>query len=63
MVQAVKSSRATALPPAERRAAIIEATRPLLVEHGETAETVGLAPADIKRAVLELRNPRGPAVG
>ncbi len=37
--------RATALPPQERRAAIIKAIRPLLVEHGETVTTRQIAQA------------------
>ena len=39
------AGRATALPPAERRAAIIEATKPLLVAHGETVTTRQIAEA------------------
>ena len=36
---AVRSPRAAALPPDERRAAIIEATLPLVVEHGAAVST------------------------
>jgi len=38
-------SRASALPPDERRAAIVEATVPLLVEHGESVSTRQIAEA------------------
>jgi len=37
------SRRASALPPDERRAAIIEAVRPLLIEHGESVTTRQIA--------------------
>jgi AcrR family transcriptional regulator len=37
------SKRASALPPEERRAAIIEAVRPLLAEHGEAITTRQIA--------------------
>lgn len=37
--------RASALPPEQRRAAIIEATKPLLVLHGETVTTRQIAEA------------------
>ncbi len=37
------SRRATALPPEERRAAIIEAVRPLLAEHGDSITTKQIA--------------------
>jgi len=37
------SKRAASLPPKERRAAIIEAVRPLLVEYGETVTTKQIA--------------------
>ena len=37
------SRRASALPPEERRAAIIEAVRPLLAEHGEAITTKQIA--------------------
>jgi AcrR family transcriptional regulator len=37
--------RASALPPAERRRAIVEATIPLLVEHGEAVTTRQIADA------------------
>jgi AcrR family transcriptional regulator len=39
------SRRARALPPDERRAAIIEAVRPLLIEHGESVTTRQIASA------------------
>ena len=39
------SRRAAALPPDERRAAIVEATLPLLVEHGELVTTSQIAAA------------------
>ncbi len=39
------STRATALPPDERRAAIVEATKPLLFEHGEMVTTRQIATA------------------
>lgn len=48
-------SRATAMPPAERRAAIVEATLPLLLEHGsgvttkQIAEAAGIAEGTIFR--------------
>ena len=37
------SRRAASLPPQERRAAIIEAVRPLLIEHGESVTTKQIA--------------------
>ncbi len=37
------SKRASALPPEERRAAIIEAVRPLLAEYGESITTKQIA--------------------
>ncbi|HUS44284.1 MAG TPA: helix-turn-helix domain-containing protein [Ilumatobacteraceae bacterium] len=37
------SKRASAMPPEERRAAIIEAVRPLLAEHGEAITTKQIA--------------------
>lgn len=40
-----QTRRATALPPEERRAAIVDATRPLLLEHGETVTTRQIAEA------------------
>lgn len=40
-----KSGRAVALPPDQRRAVIIDATRPLLVEHGEKVTTRQIAEA------------------
>lgn len=40
-----KTTRAAALPPGERRAAIIEATRPLLLLHGEAVTTRQIAAA------------------
>lgn len=39
------STRAAALPPDERRAAIVEATKPLLFEHGELVTTKQIATA------------------
>lgn len=45
MSQLVRSTRAAALPPEQRRAAIIDATKPLLVEHGETVTTRQIAEA------------------
>lgn len=42
---ATVSSRASALPPDERRAAVVEATKPLLVEHGEAVTTRQIASA------------------
>lgn len=39
------TARASALPPDERRAAIIEATKPLLFEHGEAVTTRQIAAA------------------
>src|SRR5215213_6628298 len=40
-----RRARASALPPAERRRAIVEATIPLLVEHGESVTTRQIADA------------------
>ena len=40
---AVASKRASSLPPEERRAAIIMAVRPLLIEYGETVTTKQIA--------------------
>ena len=42
---ATPSTRASALPPAERRAAIIEATKPLLLAHGDAVTTRQIASA------------------
>lgn len=42
---AAPTRRAAALPPGERRAAIIEATLPLLIEHGEMVTTRQIAEA------------------
>lgn len=39
------ATRASALPPDERRAAIVEATKPLLFEHGELVTTREIAAA------------------
>jgi AcrR family transcriptional regulator len=39
----VPAKRASSLPPEQRRAAIIEAVRPLLAEHGETVTTKQIA--------------------
>ncbi len=56
---ATSSRRASALPAPERRAAIIEATRPLLVEHGEMvttrqiAEAAGIAEGTIFRVFAD----------
>ncbi len=53
------SRRAAALPPEERRAAIIEATLPLLIEHGEMvttrqiAEAAGIAEGTIFRVFTD----------
>jgi AcrR family transcriptional regulator len=53
------SRRASALPPDERRAAIIEAVRPLFVEHGDRltsrqiAEAAGVAEGTIFRAFTD----------
>jgi AcrR family transcriptional regulator len=42
---ATTSKRATAMPPEERRAAIIEAVRPLLARHGDSITTRQIADA------------------
>src|SRR5258705_7418573 len=53
---AIKTKRATALPPDERRSMIVAATLPLLVEHGDRvttkqiAEAAGIAEGTIFRA-------------
>lgn len=56
---ATPTRRASALPPEERRAAIIEATLPLLIEHGELvttrqiAEAAGIAEGTIFRVFAD----------
>lgn len=45
MPSVATSTRAAALPPFERRAAIIEATKPLLLEHGDAVTTRQIAAA------------------
>src|SRR2546421_11461899 len=53
---ATKTTRATALPPDERRSMIVAATLPLLLEHGDRvtsrqiAEAAGIAEGTIFRA-------------
>src|SRR5882724_9562192 len=54
-----KSTRATALPPDERRSMIVAATLPLLLEHGDRvtsrqiAEAAGIAEGTIFRAFAD----------
>jgi AcrR family transcriptional regulator len=56
---ATKSRRATALPPDERRSMIVEATLPLLLEHGDRvttkqiAEAAGIAEGTVFRAFAD----------
>jgi AcrR family transcriptional regulator len=56
---ATKSTRATALPPDERRSMIVAATLPLLLEHGDRvttkqiAEAAGIAEGTIFRAFAD----------
>jgi AcrR family transcriptional regulator len=55
----IKSKRAAALPPEERRAAIVQATLPLLLEHGERvtsrqiADAAGIAEGTIFRVFAD----------
>jgi AcrR family transcriptional regulator len=55
----VRAVRATALPPAERRSAIVDATLPLLLEHGERvtsrqiAQAAGIAEGTIYRVFTD----------
>ncbi|MFT5204013.1 MAG: AcrR family transcriptional regulator [Candidatus Aldehydirespiratoraceae bacterium] len=61
MATTTRSSRATALPPDQRREAIIKATLPLLLEHGELvttrqiAEAAGVAEGTIFRVFKDKR--------
>src|SRR3954454_8642679 len=54
-----KSTRATALPPDERRSMIVAATLPLLMEHGDRvtskqiAEAAGIAEGTVFRAFTD----------
>src|SRR6478672_643718 len=56
---AIKTTRATALPPDERRAMIVAATLPLVLEHGDRvtsrqiAEAAGIAEGTIFRAFAD----------
>jgi AcrR family transcriptional regulator len=56
---AIKTKRATALPPDERRSMIVAATLPLLIEHGDRvtskqiAEAAGIAEGTIFRAFAD----------
>lgn len=58
-VAATKTTRATALPPDERRAMIVAATLPLVLEHGDRvtsrqiAEAAGIAEGTIFRAFAD----------
>ena len=76
MVKVIERKRASALPPDERRSAIIDATLPLLLEHGEMvttrqiAEAAGIAEGTIFRvfadkdeviAAVDRRRPRSRA--
>lgn len=59
MVTTIKRKRASAMPPDERRSAIIEATLPLLLEHAEMvttrqiAEAAGIAEGTIFRVFAD----------
>ncbi len=56
---AIKTTRAAALPPDERRSMIVAATLPLLLEHGDRvtsrqiAEAAGIAEGTIFRAFAD----------
>jgi AcrR family transcriptional regulator len=56
---AIKTTRATALPPDERRSMIVAATLPLLLEHGDRvtsrhiAEAAGIAEGTVFRAFAD----------